>query len=113
MTGSVLQLNQSEFDSKVLESPQPVLVDFYADWCQPCRMVAQAVAALAADYEGQAVVGKVNVDDNAELAQRYGISSIPTLLVFKDGQVADRFVGLKSHEELSVAIDRALAGVAS
>lgn len=108
MTGPVLQFDHSEFESTVLTSEQPVLVDFYADWCQPCRMVAPTVEALAAEYEDEALVGKVDVDGNPELAQRYGVSSIPTLLLFRGGEVVERFVGLRQKDELSAAIDRAL-----
>ncbi len=113
MTDPVLQLDQSGFESQVLASQQPVLVDFYADWCQPCRMVAPTIEALATEYEDEALVGKVDVDANPQLAQRYGVSSIPTLLLFHGGDVVERFVGLRQKDELSAAIDRALGRMLS
>lgn len=88
-----LNLNQADFESQVISSDQPVLIDFWATWCGPCKMIAPHVEAVAQELQGQAKVFKVDVDSNGDLAQRYGVMSIPTLLVFKGGQLVDRHVG--------------------
>ena len=115
---SKAQLFSAEtFQSQVLESPQPVLVDFYADWCAPCRVQGPIVEELADEYEGRAVVGKVDVDAQSELAGKYLVRSIPTLIVFKDGQAVDRIVGTRRgrsgaaalHAELQAVTDEQLA----
>lgn len=87
-------LTDSNFQSEVLESERPVLVDFWAAWCGPCRMIAPVVEELAAEYEGRAKIGKLDIDNNSQVAMQYGIRSIPTLLIFKDGQVVDQVVGV-------------------
>lgn len=89
----VIELNESNFQQEVLESPIPVLVDFWASWCMPCQMVAPVVDAIAQEYQGKLKVGKVNVDNQAELAGKYSVMSIPSLLFFKNGQVIDTVVG--------------------
>jgi len=90
--GKTLELNDSNFD-EAIKGDKPVLVDFWAEWCGPCKMIGPVVEELAGDYEGRAVVAKVNVDENPQVAGRYGIRSIPTLLVFKGGQIVDKQVG--------------------
>jgi thioredoxin 1 len=100
-----LELTDSNFEEMVLKSDKPVLVDFWAEWCGPCRMVAPIVNELAADYEGRVVVGKVDVDSNPEVAQTYGIRNIPTILFFKNGQIADKQVGAVQKSRLVEKID--------
>jgi len=91
--GRPIHLTDATFDQIVLQAQTPVLVDFWAQWCKPCHMIAPAVEDLAREFSGQLLVGKLNVDENPRVASRYGIMSIPTLLVFKNGQVVDKIVG--------------------
>lgn len=95
-----IQLTDDSFKSEVLESDKPVLVDFWAEWCGPCRVVGPIVEELAGDFEGKAVVGKVDVDTNPGIAQQFGIRNIPTLLYFKNGEVVDKVVGAVPKEQL-------------
>jgi len=89
-----IQITDSTFKETVLDSEKVVLIDFWAEWCGPCRMIAPMVEELAKQYDGQAVIGKVNVDENPEISVQYGIRSIPTLLIFKNGQIVDKQIGL-------------------
>ncbi|MBQ9027752.1 MAG: thioredoxin [Lachnospiraceae bacterium] len=89
----VYKFDESNFDAEVLQSDIPVFVDFYADWCGPCKMMSPVIDKLAEEYDGKIKVGKVNVDENGDLAVKYGIMSIPNMVFFKNGEVADRVVG--------------------
>ena len=102
-------LSDSNFDESVIKSKVPVLVDFWAEWCGPCRMIAPTVEALAEDYQGKITVGKLNVDDNPNTATQFGIRSIPTLLLFKDGDVVESVVGMVDKSRLQAAVDKVLA----
>lgn len=99
--------SQKSFDEAVA-GDKPVLVDFFATWCGPCRMIAPSVEQLAAEYEGRAVVGKVDVDQEPGLAQRFGVMSIPTLVVMKDGEVVEQAVGARGKADIAAMIDRHL-----
>lgn len=103
----VKELSDANFDSEVIQSAQPVLVDFWAPWCGPCRMIAPVIEELANDNAGDLKVGKVNIDDSPTTAANYGVSSIPTLMIFKGGDVVERFVGLQPKNRLQEAIDQA------
>lgn len=98
-------LTDRNFRSEVLESKVPVLVDFWAEWCAPCRMVAPVVEKIAKEYAGKLKVGKLNVDDNSETPQQYGVQGIPTLILFQSGQVVNQMVGFQSEQKLKSAID--------
>ncbi len=93
-------ITKENFEEAVLQSQLPVLVDFWATWCGPCRMLAPILEELAEDYDGKAVIGKINVDEEPELANRFGITSIPTILLFKDGQISATSVGYRPKEQL-------------
>ena len=101
---AVLHLNEESF-FKLVESGQPVLVDFWASWCGPCKMLAPVIEELAAQYDGKVTVGKVDVDENQELAVRYGVMNIPTVVLFHKGNEVDRLVGLLPKERFSLMID--------
>lgn len=103
-----LEITQDNFDEVVAKSDKPVLVDFWAEWCGPCRMVGPIVEELSSEYEGKAVVGKLNVDDHGSIAERYGIRNIPTLLVFKGGEVVDKQVGVAPKAVLAGKLDSAM-----
>ena len=99
-----IHLTTQNFEAEVLQSDLPVLVDFWASWCGPCRMLAPTVEALAEEYAGKAKVGKINVDDEPELANRFGIVSIPTVLIFKEGKVVATSIGVKSKDALAALL---------
>jgi thioredoxin 1 len=103
-----IELTDANFD-EILKSDKPVLVDFWAEWCGPCKMIGPVVEELAGDYEGKAVIGKVNVDENPNVAAKFGIRSIPTLLVFKDGEIVDKQVGAVPKGVLAQKLESAMA----
>ena len=103
-----LQISDASFDEVVLKSDKPVLVDFWATWCGPCRMLGPVIEELATEYEGRVVVGKVDVDNNQEFAAKYGVRNIPTVLVFKDGEVVGRQVGVAPKKTYTDALDSLL-----
>ena len=103
-----VEINEAEFNEMVLQAKTPVLVDFWAPWCGPCRMVAPVVDELANEYEGKVSFVKVNVDDNPKTASQYGVMSIPTLIVFKNGQPVSNIVGFRPKAELKKILDTAL-----
>jgi thioredoxin 1 len=104
----VIHLTESSFETEVLKSDKPVLVDFWAPWCAPCRAVGQAVDELATEYAGQVKVAKINTDDEMALAQRFHVMSIPTVLVFRGGQVVDQQVGAVPKPRLVEMIQKAM-----
>lgn len=106
MSATILTTTDASFKSDVLESTVPVLVDFWAPWCGPCKAIAPVLEELAADYEGKVQIAKINVDENNQIAAQFGIRSIPTLFVFKGGERVEALVGLQSKEQLAQALDK-------
>ena len=103
-TLNIIILNEANFKKEVVESPIPVLVDFWAEWCGPCKMVAPILDELASEYDGKVKIGKVNVDENQGLATEHGIRAIPTLLLFKDGQVEETIVGVRPKRDFKTKL---------
>ena len=101
-----LEITDSNFEETVLKSDKPVLVDFWAAWCGPCRMVGPIIDELSEEYEGKAVVGKVDIDSNQQYAAQFGVRNIPTVLVFKNGELVDRKVGVSSKNDYAQALDK-------
>ena len=104
---NTLEFTDENFATEVLESDQPVLVDFWAEWCGPCKMLAPTIDELAEDFAGKAKVGKVETDNNKDVAMKYGISALPTVLIFKGGEVKETIVGLRGKADLAQALENA------
>jgi thioredoxin 1 len=107
--GHEIEITDGNFETEVIQSDTPVLIDFWAPWCGPCRMVSPIVEEIASDYEGKLKVGKLNTDDNQQIASRFGIMSIPTLMIFKGGEVKERIVGAQPKVAIVSKIDKVLA----
>ncbi|MFO0858822.1 MAG: thioredoxin [Phycisphaerales bacterium] len=104
----VKEFTDANFDSEVLSSSQPVLVDFWAEWCMPCRSLGPIIDAIATEQAGKVKVGKVDIDSNREISMKYGITAIPTIMIFKDGKPVRTFVGLHKKEGLVAALEQAV-----
>jgi thioredoxin 1 len=113
MSENIREVNDNTFETDVLQSERPVLVDFWAAWCAPCRMMNPTVEAVAGEYEGSATVVKLNVDDNPSTSQRYGIKGIPTMILFKGGKEEERVVGATSKEALSRLVGKYVGAVSA
>lgn len=105
---NVVELTDRNFDQEIVQSKASALVDFWAEWCMPCKMLAPAIEELADEYAGRLKVGKVDTDSNRQIAIKFGISAIPTLILFKGGQMVKKFVGLQQKRDLKAAIDQLL-----
>ncbi len=108
MAENLVEFTDNNFDNEVLKSPVPVLVDFWAEWCGPCHAIAPTIADIANDYTGKVKVGKVNVDQNQQTAMKFGIRSIPSMLIFKDGNVANQVVGAVPKDSITKLLDEVL-----
>jgi thioredoxin 1 len=105
---NVKEFTDANFETEVLGASEPVLVDFWAEWCMPCRALAPTIDKIATEFAGRAKVGKVDTDSNRDISIKYGINAIPTVILFKDGQVAAKFVGLKPERDFKEAIEAAM-----
>ena len=105
----IVTLTQDNFDKEVLQSPKPVLVDFWAEWCGPCKMISPLLDELATEYDGKVKIGKINTDEQQQLAAQYNVRSIPTLLFFKDGQVVNQMIGARGKRDFKTALDSVAA----
>ena len=103
-----LEFTDDNFQEEVLNADQPVLVDFWAEWCGPCRALGPVIDELSSEYEGKAKIGKLDIDNNRDAAMKYGIQSIPSIIIFKSGEVINTFVGISPKDELAGAIDAAM-----
>ena len=101
-----LEITDSNFEETVLKSDKPVMIDFWAAWCGPCRMVGPIIDELSEEYDGKAIIGKIDIDSNQQYAAQFGVRNIPTVLVFKDGELVDRKVGVSSKNDYIEAIDK-------
>lgn len=108
MAGNIIEFTDQNFESEVLQADVPTMVDFWAEWCAPCKMIAPTVEALANEYAGKFRVGKLNIDENPSIPTKFGIRGIPTLIIFKGGQPVDQIVGVKSKADLKSSIEKAL-----
>jgi len=111
--GRIVALSKDNFEREVVSSTIPVLVEFWAEWCGPCKILAPTIVELSVEYEGKVKVGKVNVDEQPTVAQRYDIRAIPTLFLFQDGKVVDRVVGLRGKKDLKATLDKVVANRSS
>ena len=105
---AVVVVSDAEFDQTVLKSDKPVMLDFWAEWCQPCKMLGPTIDELAADYDGKAKIGKMNIDDHKQIASSLGVASIPTVMIFKGGQMVKNMVGINAKQAYAEAIDAAM-----
>jgi thioredoxin 1 len=107
-SSNIITLTADNFAQQVLKSPTPILVDFWAEWCGPCKMIAPILDELAEEYSGRVNIGKVNIDDFQNLATEYGVRAVPTLLLFQHGEVAEQIVGLRSKRDLKASFDKVM-----
>ncbi|MDX1682772.1 MAG: thioredoxin [Phycisphaeraceae bacterium] len=108
MAGAAIELTDDNFESEVIESDIPVLVDFWAEWCMPCKMLTPTIDELAQEYEGKVKVGKVDTDANRDVSMKFSINAIPTILLFKDGEVHQKFVGVTPKQEFAEQLDKVI-----
>jgi len=107
---NTMEFTEANFDNDVLQAPEPVLVDFWAEWCMPCKALAPTIDELATEYAGRAKIGKIDTDANQSIAAQFGISAIPTVILFHNGEIKEKFVGLRSKQDFKASIDALLNG---